>query len=307
MDLLLIGTSGFVSGTIARTALARGWRVWGVSRGNRPVDPRVTLIRADRTDAPAFAKAIAAADMRWDLVVDVIGYKPADAEQDVAAFTGKAGRLVFISTDFVADPAKRTFPQREDNPHFATSGYGGDKRACEEVFLGRRGSEAVRAAASKLAWTILRPCHIYGPGSQLGCLPHHSRDAELIARLERGEALKMVGGGHFLQQPILAGDLAELVLSCASNDEAVHKIYQAAGPDIVESRAYYQIIADVLGVDCRFEETPVDAYLRANPDKAPFLCHRIYDLSRMAADGLARPATPLVDGLRQHVDALQGK
>ena len=35
-------------------------------------------------------------------------------------------------------------------------------------------------AAMAMQWTILRPCHIYGPGSQLGCLPLHGRDPKLI-------------------------------------------------------------------------------------------------------------------------------
>jgi nucleoside-diphosphate-sugar epimerase len=304
MDLLLIGASGFVSGTLARVALDAGWRVWGVTRGQRAIDPRVQPIIADRTDRSAFAAAIEKADMRWDLVVDVVGYKPGDAEQDVTVFHKRAKRLVFISTDFVADSARRTFPQREDNPHYATSGYGGEKRQCEEVFLGQRGDDATRAAARQLAWTIVRPCHIYGPGSQLGCLPEHGRDPQLIAKIKRGEPLRLVGGGHFLQQPILAADLAKLVLSCAGNDKAIGGIYQAAGPDIVESRQYYQIIADVLGVACNIEETSVSAHLREHPEHAPFMCHRIYDLSRMAADGLARPSTPLVKGLRQHVESL---
>ncbi|MDP6453177.1 MAG: FtsX-like permease family protein, partial [SAR202 cluster bacterium] len=50
-----------------------------------------------------------------------------------------------------------------------------------------------------------------GPGSLLGCLPEHGRDPELIEKLQAGDTLRLVGGGHFLQQPIYAEDLAEMV------------------------------------------------------------------------------------------------
>lgn len=304
MDILLIGASGFVSGTLAAAALEQGFRVWGVTRGERAIDPRIQPIKADRKDEAAFRAAIEAMDMTWDLVVDVIAYDEAAAAQDVDVFHDKAKRFVFVSTDFVADPAKRTFPQREDNPHYAAGGYGRAKRDAEELLQGKRGDDATRNKAAQLKWTVVRPCHIYGPGSQLGCLPNHSRDVDLIAKLKRGEPLQLVGGGHFLQQPILASDLAAMILSCAGNDASVHGIYQAAGPDIVESRTYYEIIAEHLGVSCTIEETPVDAFLSEFPDRAAFVCHRIYDLSGLDKVGLAKPSTPLVEGLRQQVESL---
>src|SRR5690606_28747557 len=96
--------------------------------------------------------------------------------------------------------------------------------------------------------TILRPCHIYGPGSQLGCLPEHGRDPRLIERLRAGQTLRLVGGGHFLQQPVRAPDLAAMALSAVGNSAAAGQVFNAAGPDVIESRDYYRIIADLLGV-----------------------------------------------------------
>ena len=85
------------------------------------------------------------------------------------------------------------------------------------------------ADTGKMGWTILRPCHIYGPGSQLGCLPEHGRDPQLINRLRMGEVLRLVGGGHFLQQPILARDLSETIISVVGNPAANQK-NSVAGP-----------------------------------------------------------------------------
>jgi nucleoside-diphosphate-sugar epimerase len=296
VNVLIIGGSGFVSGTLARTAVEAGYRVWVVTRGRRPLPDGVQALTADRQDEAAFEAAVRGAGVRWDLAADCIGYEAAAARQDVRVLSPLAAHLVFISTDFVFDPAHRTFPQSAGNAHFASEGYGGNKRLCEVELLG--------ADTGRMAWTVVRPCHIYGPGSELGCLPLHGRDPELLGRLRRGEALRLVGGGRFLQQPIFARDLARIMLSAAGNGRAAGRIFCVAGPDIIESRRYYEIIAQELGVALKVEEVPVAQDLAEHPDHAPFMCHRIYDLSPLRAAGLAVPATPIEEGLREHVQAL---
>lgn len=296
LQILLIGGSGFVSGTLARTALAAGHDVWAVTRGQRTTVAGVTPILADRRDSDALRTALDQIDQPWDLVVDCIGYEASDAQQDVELFRQRARQLVFISTDFVYDPAHRRFPQGEETDYYLADGYGGKKRQCELTFL--------HSDTGNMHWTILRPCHIYGPGSLLGCLPHHGRDPDLIAKLRRGEPLQLIGGGHFLQQPIFAADLAQTILSCAGNSHCHQQIYLTAGPDMVESRRYYEIIAEVLGFNAQIEEVSVSAFLAAHPDRHSFACHRIYDLSKLRNHGLYVPATPITDGLRQHVESL---
>ncbi len=300
--ILIIGGSGFLSGTLARCALAAGHQVGAVTRGHKPLPAGVAAIEADRKDRAGFAGAMKAAftssGQPWDLVVDCIGFVAEDAQQDIEVFRDKAHHLVFISTDFVFNPAHRKFPQSETSDFYLPDGYGGNKRRCELELI--KATEA-DGRIDGMAWTILRPCHIYGPGSQLGCLPLHGRDPQLIATLQAGQALKLVGGGHFLQQPILAADLAQLILSCAGNTQSYGQLYMAAGPDIIESHQYYRIIAEILGVDLKIEELSVSAYAAQNPDKLSFLCHRIYDLQKLRAHGLKVPSTPIESGLREHV------
>ena len=295
-DILIIGGSGFLSGTLARRAIAQGKSVWTITRGQRPLPDGAQALIADRHDHKVFERVVAAAGEKWDMVVDCIAFQPADIQQDLAVFRTRARHLVFVSTDFVYDPLRRQFPQSEDADYYVSDGYGANKRLCE--------LELLRSDTSEMAWTVLRPTHIYGPGSGLGCLPAHSRDSQLINRLRNAEALQLVGGGHFLQQPILARDLADLILSIGGNQETYRRIYNAAGPDIIESREYYAIIADVLGVGLEIAELPVSEYLVAHPEAAPFLCHRIYDLHGVRASGAAVPHTAVQQGLREHVESL---
>lgn len=294
-NVLVIGGSGHVSGSLARTLVENGHNVWIVTRGQKPVPDGVTALVADRKDRAAFAELITAQNMEWDAVMDCIAYEEDDAKQDVEVFSDKAGQIVFVSTDFTFDPTKRRFPQPTDSPYTDVPGYGRTKRECELILH-----------ASDMRWTIVRPCHIYGPPSQLGCLPMHGRDPELIAKMRAGTPLQLVGGGHFLQQPIFVKDLAELMHSAIGNEAAYGGTFCTAGPDIIESKYYYEVIADILGVELRIEEIPVRQALAEHPEMLPFFCHRIYDLSEITAAGLKTPSTPIEEGLRIHTQSLMG-
>jgi nucleoside-diphosphate-sugar epimerase len=125
--------------------------------------------------------------------------------------------------------------------------------------------------------------------------------------MKAGEHLKLVGGGHFLQQPILARDLADTLLDLQGNQNSHRQILNIAGPDVIESWTYYQIIADILEVDLGIEEIPVAPYLARNPNASAFLCHRFYDMSKADNLGVTLPETSIEQGLREHVESiLQG-
>jgi nucleoside-diphosphate-sugar epimerase len=297
--LLTIGGSGFLSGTMVREALRDGHEVWTITRGQRPLPDGVKSIVADRKDRAAFAEAVKKADARWDLVVDCIGFNADDAKQDVECFAGRTAHLVFISTDFVLSPFDRPWKVDETYDRFHDSGYATGKRGAEEVLLAR-----AKMSCDPLI-TILRPGHIYGPGSLLGCLPLHGRDKGLIDHLRAGSTLSLVGGGYFLQSPVFAADLWRMAESCPGKAVTHGQIYFAPGPDVVESRVFYRIIAELLGAPKpAIDEVRVSDYLREQADKASFCAHRVYATEKAAAHGLTLPSTPLRDGLRTHVESM---
>ena len=107
-----------------------------------------------------------------------------------------------------------------------------------------------------------------------------------------------------MQQPILVRDLADVILDLRANERTFGQVYNVAGPDIIESRRYYAIIANLLGVSLSIEEVPVYQVRIEHPEVEPFLCHRIYDLSRLETCGVPLPATPLEQGLTEHVESM---
>jgi nucleoside-diphosphate-sugar epimerase len=297
--VLILGGSGFLSGTMARQARTHGDEVWCVTRGQRPLPEGVHSIIADRKDRANFKKQISnlkSQISKLDLVIDSIGYSEDDARQDIECFADSASHLVFISTDFVLSPIDRPWKVDEKYDRFNDTPYGIGKRAAEEVLL--------QSDAAKMAITILRPCHIYGPGSLLGCLPRHGRDPQLIDKLKRGEELTLVGGGFFLQQPVFAADLWAMARSCMGNPRTDRQIYFAPGPDVIESRVFYRMIAEVLGVGCQIKEIAITDYLREHPEHASFCAHRVYSTDKARQHGLALPSTPLRDGIKYHVESV---
>jgi nucleoside-diphosphate-sugar epimerase len=295
--ILIIGGSGFLSGTLAKTAVQHGYDVHVITRGLKPVPEGVTSIIADRHDEDSFKKAVSEVDCHWDAVFDCICFKPEDARQDIEIFKNLTSHFIWVSTDFVYDPAKRWFPQTEQNMNFLTDdSYGAKKRLCELEFL--------NGDLGEMNFTALRPAHIYGPGSYLGCLPKESRNPDLISKIKEGNPLELAGGGYFLQQPIFSEDLAETMLSCIDNKKTYNEIFCTMGPDIIESRKYYQIIAEYLGKKLVINELPVNQILKENPEFASFFCHRIYDLSKLKHSGVKMPSTSIIEGLSRHIESL---
>jgi nucleoside-diphosphate-sugar epimerase len=294
--LLILGGSGFLSGTLARTAAALGHAVTVVTRGRRPTPDGVVAVTVDRNDRAVFADRIASLGSNWDLVVDAIPYTPEDAEQDVTLFTGRTRRLVFVSSDFVYDPLRKKLPQAERDAAYATHGYGMLKRQAELV--------VERAKTTMLPWTILRPSHIYGPGSLPGCLPLHGRDPALIERILQRQPLRLVNGGRFLQQPVFAQDVVHVILSAVQHTAAVGKVLNVAGPDILTSEAYFHLLGSLLDREVTIEAVSTAEVLSKQPDKAMFCCDRVYDLASLRDAGFDLPQTSLKDGLRLHVEAL---
>jgi nucleoside-diphosphate-sugar epimerase len=137
-----------------------------------------------------------------------------------------------------------------------------------------------------------------------GCLPLHGRDPQLVEHILADRPLRLVGGGAFLQHPVFAPDLAKTILSAAVNPAATGRTFNVNGPEVIESRTYYRVLAALLGREVVIEDVPADEFLASHPDKAPFCCDRVYDLTALRSAGINLPATQLEDGLRRQLETL---
>jgi nucleoside-diphosphate-sugar epimerase len=118
--------------------------------------PTVHTIAGDRRNTGEFLARMEAAG-QWDAVIDMVCYRPEEAQTLLKVFRQRAGQIIVCSTiDVYAKPAAR-YPITEQEPHGPLNDYAKNKSACEEILLGA--SDAV------LPVTIIRACHVYGPGS----------------------------------------------------------------------------------------------------------------------------------------------
>jgi nucleoside-diphosphate-sugar epimerase len=89
MRTLIIGGTGLISRGIVKHLLARGAEVTAFNRGTRaepPLPADVRTVLGDRDDAAALP---ALARESFDVVIDMVCFRPEQAAAAVAAFGGK--------------------------------------------------------------------------------------------------------------------------------------------------------------------------------------------------------------------------
>src|SRR4029453_14334257 len=95
MKVLIIGGTGLISTPLTRQLLERGDEVTLYNRGQTEarLPPGATTIRGDRTDYPAFEARLRAGP-RYDCVIDMICFRPAEAESLLRAVRGRTAHLL---------------------------------------------------------------------------------------------------------------------------------------------------------------------------------------------------------------------
>lgn len=300
MRLLILGGSGFVSGALVAMALERGHEVWALTRGERALQAGVHPIRADRNDEKQLSAALEAAGKTYDAALDCICYNKEQAQTDLSVLTNYTRRLIVISTDSVYHPDCKVIGQDETvEGYMADGSYGHKKREMEEVFLEDGGRRA--------DFTLFRPGHIFGPGSELGCFPEHTRQQDLLAHIRAGKNIRLVGGGEYLIHPIYAGDLARVMLDSIDNENTFNQVFCIGGPDVVKNRDYYELLGRIMHVPVQIETVAEAGYLEAHPQYSGHLCHRSYNLNKLKDTGIPLPGTALEEGLQKQVEDLLSK
>jgi nucleoside-diphosphate-sugar epimerase len=297
MKILILGGTGYLSSALVEASLQAGYEVTVVTRGQRgPATSNVRMVRADRNDEASLRRAIGGEE--FDAVIDSICFNPEQARLSVDLFGDRVARLVMISTDFVYSAQGRPLPTPETMERNSPSGYGRQKAAAEDVLLEN---------TSRLPVTILRPPHIVGGGGLLGTGSLQGRDPALVTRLRRCERLILLDGGALLIQPADRRDIAEAALAAIMSPQATGQVYNVAGPRVVTSREYYEIIAEKLGEELSVVSLPSEVFSAVYPDRAVFAVHRAYDTSRLQNDTGWRAQVPLEESLGEMLGAALSK
>lgn len=249
MKALVTGGTGFVGGHLIDALRAAGAAVTALVRSpekaRRLADHRVTIVVGDLFDYPALERAA----QGQEVVFHVAGLLAARREAELlevnregtrrlVQVAQRAGirRLVSVSSLAAGGPASPEAPLVGHEPARPVTGYGRSKLA---------GEEAVRA--SELAWTIVRPPVVYGPG-----------DREMLRVFKAaGIGIAPVFGDGSQRLSLVYGpDLARALVAAALSDEAIGGVYYPAHPEILTSRSLIEAVGRAAGRRVRIVPLP---------------------------------------------------
>ena len=299
MRILLIGGSGLISTPITRFLLERGDDVVLYNRGQTPlrVEGAVQQIIGDRDDYPAFEAHIAGLG-RFDCVIDMVCFTPAQAESAVRACAGRTTQFIFCSTVDVYSRPAPSYPYREDSPREAISDYGRNKAASEDIFLAAH-------ARGGFAATIIRPAMTYGEG---GVIVHtFGWSTTYLDRMRKGKPIVVHGDGQSLWVTCHVDDVARAFVAAIGNERAYGKAYHTAGDNWMTWNQFHAGVAKALGVPLpRLVHIPTDVLAAVAPERAGisifnFQYDTIFDNSAARTDLGFVQTIGWVEGVRRTV------
>ncbi len=259
MRTLLIGGTGLISRGIIKGLLTRGAEVTVFNRGKHADPPLPAVVRTVLGDRDDTAALTAVAAENFDVVIDMVCFRPEQATAAVAAFGGQCQHFVFCSTCCVygtGSPASVLID--ESFPLEPISDYGRGKAACEQTFLAAH-------AAGRFAATVIRPSHTYGPGHPM--IDNLEFDAVAWDRIERGLPVLCAGDGLGQWVSTHRDDCGKLFAHAALRPATYGQAYNATRPQHTTWSQYYRQVAAALGKEAKLIYMPRDWIVRRDPER----------------------------------------
>ncbi|MDR1634780.1 MAG: NAD-dependent epimerase/dehydratase family protein [Bifidobacteriaceae bacterium] len=234
---LFLGGTGIISWSCVNRALAEGFEVSVLTRGQsrlRPLPDAVELIRADVRSVGA---AEALAGRKFDVVADFLSFKPEQLAHSIELVKGRVGQYILIAT---AAAYKRSahLPVVEStplvNPWWE---YSRDKIACEDLLTGLMRSQ-------DFPGTVVRPAHTYDAGL-LPCLGGWTD----IARMRAGKPVIVQGDGTSLWVLTHAADFARWFVGLFGDARAIGEAFHITGDEVLTWNGIYLELARAAGVE----------------------------------------------------------
>jgi len=226
--ILVTGGTGFVGSHLIRRMRQEGIPVRAIVRDPGTArtlkDLGVDVVKGDIADTDSLEKATVGVE-RIIHLVGIIQEVPGATFQSVHV-DGTRNLLEAASKSnvrhFFYQSALGTRPN-------AKSEYHKTKWAAEELVRG-----------SGIAYTILRPSLIYGPGDQF--------TIRLSQMIRFSPVLPIIGSGRSKVQPIFIDDVTACIVKTVTSDCCLNEIYEIGGPDQLTYEEVTVAIADAMGV-----------------------------------------------------------
>ncbi len=263
MRVLFIGGTGNISSACVELALARGYQVTLLNRGTRetPWGDRVTTILGDRNDGPFLAQV--AEEGRYDVVANFVGFTPQQIELDIAAFAGRVGQYIFISSASVYQKPPNHYLITESTPlHNPYWEYSRQKIACEERLL-----RAYREEGFPI--TIVRPSYTFGPTWIPSGVGGHGYT--IVGRMRQGKPIISHGDGQSLWVMTFHTDFALGFVGLFGKAQAIGEAVHITSDEVLTWDQIYHTIARAAGCRAEIVHIPSDFIAAVYPEWGPGL------------------------------------
>jgi nucleoside-diphosphate-sugar epimerase len=257
LRVLYIGGSGNISTACVEASLARGHRVTLLCRGRtgNAFGAAVEEIHGDRNDLAVLREA--AERTRYDAVVNFVGFDVAQVELDLAAFAGRTGQYLFISSAAVYQKPPGHYLIRETTPLGNSFWeYARRKIACEERLLAAHRSEGFPV-------TIVRPAYTYGPTWIPAAIGGHGYT--IVDRIRNGRPIVSHGDGSSLWVATHTTDFARGLVGLLGEPRALGEAFHITSDEVVTWDAIYRAIGRAAGAEPDILHVPSDFIAAVEP------------------------------------------
>jgi nucleoside-diphosphate-sugar epimerase len=243
--VVIIGATGHIGSYLVPRLVRGGHEVIAVSRGTRgpyhasPQWNSVTRVTVDREAEDAegtFGPRVAA--LRPDVVIDMVCFTAASAQQLIDALRPSRPLLVHCGTIWVHGPALRV-PVTEDEPRTAYGEYGIGKAEIEALLHRETLAGGVPAV-------VLHPGHISGPGWPV-ITPAGNLDPAVWTSLATGRPLPLPDHGLGVLHHVHADDVAQAFERALSRPAAIGGSFHVAAEQSMTLRGLATGVAQWFG------------------------------------------------------------
>jgi uncharacterized protein YbjT (DUF2867 family) len=227
MNILVTGASGFVGRAVVTELLARGHKVFAVSRGGNPVG-QAAGIAADVTDLGSVQQAFgqASSEGELDAVVHLVGIITEKGAQTFGKVHVQATRNVLAST-----------PRQARYLHM--SALGADP-ASPSGYSRSKGDAEALVRQSGLSWTIFQPSLIFGMGDDF-----FGNTLRQLVSLP--PVVPQIGNGLFPFRPVSIADVATAFAQALERPQARQQTYTLTGPQEYTFRQLLELELKAVG------------------------------------------------------------
>jgi len=280
--ILVMGGTTFVSSSIAKYLIKKGYEVDIITRGEKIVnyDGFREHIICDRKSSESMQEALE--NREYEFIFDISAYTRSDVDillKSINRSTLK--KYIFCSSGAVYKPSNiATSESFEKGENLNWGNYGTDKKEAEDSIIN-----------SGIPYVIFRPTYIYGEHNNL------YRETYFFDRIKNNKAIPIPYGNNTKTQFIHIDDLVKIFESAMYNKNNC-KIYNVTNPEIVSWEELIKTCGDVM------EKEPIIKNVDTNEIKLEVRSYfpfrdvtYILKIDELIKDGLYTPKISLKEGL----------